>query len=110
MVGGIMRMAVMYYIMQYMKGNKGAPAQGGAGSAAGGKPAYSMAYPLQAKGDLLDMYCFISEKPQYGHRDFDMADLVWSETGIKLAVPDERNLTYIYEPSQVGWVAKRGRS
>lgn len=102
LLGGILRMGIMYYVMQYMKGNKGAAPAGGPGSAVqGGKPAYGMTYPLHAKGDLLDFYCFISEKEHYGYQDIDMADLVWSETGMKLATPDDRNLTYIYEPSQV---------
>lgn len=56
--------------------------------------------PRFSKGTLVDMYCFLNERPHSRHHD--MADLIWSETGIPLAHETvDRNIRVIFEPSVV---------
>jgi len=80
----------MWYLMSWFKGNKQ--------TAVNTKDPMSMSFPKYSKGSLVDMYCFISEKNYLS--DFDMSELIWSETGIELAMSDQRNYTFIYEPSK----------
>eukprot|EP00882_Tetradesmus_deserticola_P005055 GHRQ01005326.1.p1 GENE.GHRQ01005326.1~~GHRQ01005326.1.p1 ORF type:complete len:625 (+),score=278.98 GHRQ01005326.1:193-2067(+) len=82
----IARMALMWWVMSYFKGNKQAtPSPAGA------------AAPLYRKGDMLDMYVYVSEQ-SYLQRD--SAELVWSQTDVGLATTPERTVTYTYTPSQ----------
>lgn len=82
--------------MQWMKGGKQAPAKGGP---AGTDPA-AYSFPKFAKGSLVDMYCFLSEKPHIRYYDEHMSDLIWSETGLEVATSEPRNYSLVYEPSQ----------
>ncbi|KAG2483364.1 hypothetical protein HYH03_017763 [Edaphochlamys debaryana] len=107
-VGMVLRMGVMWYFMNAMKGNKAPPppaATGDAVDAAGGAAAAAAAsgylYPAFQKGSLMDMYLFISERRHYSGHRYDMSDLVWSETGVSLGDTKEiRKYDYVYEPSE----------
>lgn len=98
MLGGVLRMMFMWWLMNWMKGGKVPPAKPGA---EGVLSSPSHTYPLYQKGDLVDFYAFVSERPGFPNHDFDMAELVWSETGIRLAEPDTRKYSFVYEPSPV---------
>jgi hypothetical protein len=83
----IARMALMWWLMSYFKGNQqAAPTPAGA------------AAPLYRKGDMLDMYVYMSEE-SYLQRE--KAQLVWSQTEVGLATTPERSVTYEYTPSEV---------
>lgn len=110
-IGTILRMGVMWYVMNMMKGNKQAPpppprsAEGsisGGGLGGAGLPAPSeYVYPAFERHALMDLYLFISEQPYYHDMRFDMSELVWSETGLHLASNDDvRKYSYLYEPSE----------
>ncbi|KXZ49948.1 hypothetical protein GPECTOR_18g106 [Gonium pectorale] len=105
-VGMVLRMGVMWYFMNAMKGKQQAPPKsavgtGGAGGADTGAAVSHYIYPAFERGQLVDMYMFLSERPRYSNLHFDMADLVWSETGVGLGLPTEiRKYDYVYEPSE----------
>jgi hypothetical protein len=84
----IARMALMWWLMSYFKGGNQQAAPTPAGSAA----------PLYRKGDMLDMYVYVSEQ-SYLQRE--SAELVWSQTAVGLATTPERSVTYTYTPSEV---------
>jgi hypothetical protein len=94
--GTIARFAFMWMLMSWFKGggkqqqtNNKDPATAAVGSI----------FPRFEQGTLVDMYCFISEKPFI--RYYDVADLIWSETGIAMSVSETRKYSYFYEPSEV---------
>ncbi|KAG2428128.1 hypothetical protein HXX76_011808 [Chlamydomonas incerta] len=107
-LGMVVRMGIMWYFMNMMKGQKTPPPAGGAGSpaAAGGAPGggadlSAYLYPVFPKGQLVDMYMFLSEQRSYPSHQCAMEDLIWSETGVELGSPAEnRKLTYTYELSE----------
>ena len=94
-MGTIARMAFMWMFMTWMKSGQ---------KPTGGNPAdpasqAHMTAPKFQKAALLDMYAFISERPYIAK--YDVADLIWSETGIALAAePETRKYSFVYEPSQ----------
>lgn len=98
MLSTIARFVFMYYVMQWMRG--GQQAGGGARPGASKDPA-AYSHPKWSKGTLLDMYCFLSEKPHIRYYDDHMSDLVWSETGIPAAAGEPRQYSMVYEPSLV---------
>ncbi|PNW78427.1 hypothetical protein CHLRE_09g397900v5 [Chlamydomonas reinhardtii] len=108
LLGMVVRMGVMWYFMNMMKGQKTPPPAGGAGSpAAAGAGAGGAAdlsgylYPVFPKGQLVDMYMFLSEQRSYPSHQYAMEDLIWSETGVELGgAAENRKLTYTYELSE----------
>jgi hypothetical protein len=84
----IARMVLMWWVMSYFKGNQQQATSTPAGAAA----------PLYRKGDMLDVYVFVSEQSLL-HRD--TADLVWAQTEVGLATTPELTATYTYTPSEV---------
>ncbi|GFR48649.1 hypothetical protein Agub_g10603 [Astrephomene gubernaculifera] len=102
LLGMVLRMGVMYYFMNAMKGKAPPPPavqSGAAGGAAVADNGYM--YPAFQRGELVVVYVFLKEDNRYPGNNFDMADLIWSETGFKLgSSTEQRNLTYVYEPSQ----------
>ncbi len=57
--------------------------------------------PLFTKGEPVDFYLFLAEQP-FVSGGYNMQDLIWSETGVSLALKEPRNISYVYEPSKVG--------
>ncbi|GLC36151.1 hypothetical protein PLESTB_001375000 [Pleodorina starrii] len=102
-VGMVLRMGVMWYFMNAMKGNKTPPPpqQAGAdGQVAGGSGAGTYLYPAFERGSLVDMYMFLSEGEHYRGLRVDMSELIWSERGVVLGdSKEQRKDTYVYEPS-----------
>ena len=94
-MGTVARMAFMWMLMTWFKSGK--QPVGKVGDAAA---TLTHTAPKFAKGGLVDMYAFISERPHI--RTYDVADLVWSETGIAIAESETRKYSVYYEPSQVG--------
>ena len=86
----VLRMGLMWYMMNWMKGG-----QGGAGKA----PA-EMAKPIWQKGDLLDVHVYLSEQAFLQNRS--AADLVWHEADVALGVSPDRSKSIVYAPSEVG--------
>ncbi|GAX82575.1 hypothetical protein CEUSTIGMA_g10001.t1 [Chlamydomonas eustigma] len=93
--GTIARFAFMWMLMSWFKGG-GKPQQSGNKDPA--TAAVGSIFPRFEQGTLVDMYCFISEKPFI--RYYDVADLMWSETGIAISVSETRKYSYYYEPSE----------
>lgn len=87
----LMRMGMMWYMFNMFRGGQQQPS--GAGTV--------LLKPLYAKGDLIDMKVFLSERAYY-MPDNNPGQLIWEERGIGLASGPERKSTYMYEPSQVG--------
>lgn len=52
----------------------------------------------------VDMYVFLTEQGNVPDGQFNMADLVWSETGIRLAEPESRSATINYELTPVSFI------
>ncbi|KAG2454215.1 hypothetical protein HYH02_001249 [Chlamydomonas schloesseri] len=103
LLGMVVRMGVMWYFMNMMKGNKTPPPPGGPGSpaAAGAGDLSAYLYPVFPKGQLVDMYMFLSEQRSIPSHQYAMEDLIWSETGVELgSAAESRKLTYTYEPSE----------
>lgn len=90
MVTTVIRFAIMWYMMSYFKGSQ-QPANQQPGS---------MSAPLYRKGDMVDMYVFLSESPVMSVADRGDAELIW-QTEVSLAVSPERTISYEYQPSQV---------
>ena len=90
LVATVLRFALMWYMMSYFKGGQ-QPAQTPAGAAA----------PLYRKGELVDMYVYISESPVLHLQDRGSAELIWTQTDLALATSPERTVTYTYIPSEV---------
>lgn len=91
-VSTIVRMAFFWYVMNWMKGNKGPTASGGAGSP-------GMALPKYDKSTPVDMYVYLSEAPYL--RSYNPNDLVWEEHGLSLAAEADTKLkTITYKPSK----------
>eukprot|EP00878_Enallax_costatus_P014291 GHUV01014949.1.p1 GENE.GHUV01014949.1~~GHUV01014949.1.p1 ORF type:complete len:567 (+),score=104.50 GHUV01014949.1:232-1932(+) len=91
-ISTVLRMAVMWYVMSYMRGSQQPQPKPGQTPPAG------VAAPLYSKGDLLDIYVYVSESP-YMH-DRSAAELVWSQQEVGLATTAERTFTYNYKPSE----------
>ena len=66
----VVRMGLMWYMMNWMKG----------GSQGGAKAPAEMAKPIWRKGDLLDVHVYLSEQPFLQNRS--TADLVWHEADV----------------------------
>jgi hypothetical protein len=81
----------MWYMMSYFKGGQQQPAATPAGAAA----------PLYQKGDLVDMYVYLSESPLFNVRDRSNAELIWTQLEIPLAAGPERTGSFVYRPSEV---------
>lgn len=90
----ILRFAVMWYVMNYMRGNSQPQTKPGQTPPAG------VAAPLYSKGDLLDIYVYISESPHYQF-DRSTQEPVWYQKEVGLATTAERTFTYNYRPSEV---------
>lgn len=90
LLGTIVRFALMWYVMSYFKGGQ-QPAATPGGAAA----------PLYRKGDLVDMYMYISESPIFSAYDTTNAHLIWNETALELAASPERTATFLYRPTEV---------
>lgn len=90
LLGTILRFALMWYVMSYFKGGQ-QPAATPGGAAA----------PLYRKGDLVDMYMYISESPIFSAYDTTNAHLIWNETALELAAGPERTATFMYRPTEV---------
>ncbi len=93
-LGTVLRMAFMWMLMAWFKG------QGNTKGAVSKEP-HRFSAPKFAKGDLVDMYVFLMERPVATGGRYDLAELVWSETGIGLGLKDTRKLAFTYEPSPV---------
>ena len=57
-----------------------------------------MSNPLYRKGDLVDMYVYLSEEPYLYNRE--KGELIWKELELGLATSPERQVNYTYHPSQ----------
>lgn len=90
LVGTVLRFALMWYMMSYFKGGQ-QPAQTPGGASA----------PLYRKGELVDMYVYISESPLINLQDRSNAQLIWTEPELALATSAERTASYLYTPSEV---------
>lgn len=90
LIGTVIRFALMWYAMSYFKGGQQA-ATTPAGAAA----------PLYRKGDLVDMYVYISESPFINIQDRSNAELIWLKTEIPLAAGPEQTATFVYRPTEV---------
>jgi hypothetical protein len=90
-------MAFMWWLMSWFTG-KG----GGQNNLKNRDPA-TLTLPMFQKGEPVDLYVFLSEKPQYpgGGLHPKFSDLIWEEKSIRLAEADPRNITYDYKPSSV---------
>lgn len=84
----IARMVLMWWVMSYFKGNQQQATSTPAGAAA----------PLYRKGDMLDMYVYVSE---HSVLQRDTAELVWTQTEVGLATTPELTVTHTYTPSEV---------
>jgi hypothetical protein len=91
LIGTVIRFALMWYMMTYFKGSQ-QPAATPAGAAA----------PLYRKGDLVDMYVYISESPFLNIQDRSNAELIWLKTEIPLAAGPEQTGSFVYRPTEVG--------
>lgn len=87
----VLRFALMWYMMSYFKGSQNQPAGTPAGAAA----------PLYAKGELVDMYVYLSESPIFQVADRSSAELIWTQTEISLAAGPERTGSFVYRPTEV---------
>eukprot|EP00775_Hariotina_reticulata_P011130 gene11130-11284_t len=87
LLGTLIRFGVMWYVMNMFKGNQ---------QQAGKSPA-DMSAPLYRKGDLLDMYVYVSEAP---YLESSQAELIWSQTEVGLATTADRKFTWNYTPSE----------
>jgi hypothetical protein len=104
--GTVMRFAIMWAVMTYFKqggiGTKApAPAKFTAppqGVAHGGS---SMHQAIMSKGQLVDMYCFITPSPHISYYSNHMDELVWSEKSMPLATGEPRKFSYEYVPTPV---------
>lgn len=66
-VSTILRMAVMWYFMNALKGKQGAPPpKPGDGAVSGGPSGNGYMYPAFSRGELVDVYMFLSEGTQGG--------------------------------------------
>jgi hypothetical protein len=92
LVATVLRFALMWYMMSYFKGSQNQPA---AGTPAGA------AAPLYAKGELVDMYVYLSESPIFNVADRSSAELIWTQTEIPLASGPERTSSFVYRPTEV---------
>mmetsp|Transcript_13857 Transcript_13857/g.24278 ORF Transcript_13857/g.24278 Transcript_13857/m.24278 type:complete len:620 (+) Transcript_13857:140-1999(+) len=90
LVSMVARMVFMWWLMSWFKGDKTKTAS---------KEPQLYSSPKFIKGQLVDMYVFLTEQDVVPDGRFNMADLVWSETGIRLAEADARNVSINYEPS-----------
>lgn len=90
LLGTILRFALMWYMMQYFKGNQ-QPAATPSGASA----------PLYRKGELVDMYVFLSESPIFSAHDRSNAQLIWNQTELELAAGAERLGSFVYRPTEV---------
>jgi hypothetical protein len=88
LLGTLVRFGLMWYVMNMFKGNQ---------QPAGKSPA-DMSAPLYRKGDLLDMYVYVSEAPFF---EPSRAELIWTQTEVGLATTAERKFTWEYTPSEV---------
>lgn len=88
-VATVLRLGLMWYMMSWFKGGN---------QQASSDPA-AMSNPLYRRGDLVDMYVYLSEEPYL--RDRSSASLIWQEPSIALAASPERQFTYTYQPSKV---------
>lgn len=91
LVATVLRFALMWYMMSYFKGSQNQPA---AGTPAGA------AAPLYAKGELVDMYVYLSESPIFSVADRSSAELIWTQTEIPLASGPERTGSFVYKPTE----------
>lgn len=96
LLGTILRFALMWYMMQYFKGG----GQQAAGPGGGPVPAGASA-PLYRKGELVDMYVFLSESPYLNVHDRTGAQLIWFQSDLPLASGPEITGNYTYRPSEV---------
>lgn len=91
LLSGILRMAMMWYMMQWFKGgNQGQSGQSGP---------VSVAHPLYHKGDLINIRLYLSED-EFLH-DRTAARLLWEQKDVGLATTEERLLETTYKPSKV---------
>ncbi len=87
----ILRMAMMYYVMSWLRG----PQNQQAGPA-------GVAHHVFRRGELVDTYLYISESQYLNDRS--EGTLVWQESGIPLGTTTERLLETTYVPSKVSSV------
>ena len=97
-MGTVIRMALMWAFMTWMKqGKQPPPPPSGGANVPDTSAHYTNAKFI--KGTLLDAYAFLMESP-YTSR-YDISDLVWSETGYELGGAATRQYSFTYEPSEV---------
>jgi hypothetical protein len=84
----ILRMAFMWYVMNWMKGGQ-----------QGGKDAGPLTKPVFGRGDLFDMYAFVSESPYPQQLSWDQP--IWVEKAVQFATDAPRASNYTYIPSTV---------
>ncbi|KAG1679660.1 hypothetical protein FOA52_006177 [Chlamydomonas sp. UWO 241] len=104
----ILRFAFMWAFMSYMKSGtapsgaeetKNPIAAPTPGSVVPG--AVGMHLPMFRKGDVLDLYCFLTEEQHVTDYAAHMHELIWSEAGLPLGMEmEQRNTTYLYTPSE----------
>ncbi|GIL76805.1 hypothetical protein Vretimale_8728 [Volvox reticuliferus] len=95
-LGMILRVGVMMYFFNSMKGNKPPPREQ-QGQQVDGIGEYT--YPAFKRGTTVDMHLFLTENFRRGHR-IESSELIWSEEGVMLGdTALKRKSTYIYKPS-----------
>lgn len=96
-ISTVLRFAVMWYVMSYMRGGQQPQTK------AGQTPSAGVAAPLYSRGELLDLYVYLSEDQQLIDRS--TAQLVWLQQEVGLATTAERTFNYTYTPSEVSSLA-----
>ncbi|KAF5833872.1 transmembrane protein [Dunaliella salina] len=79
-LGTVARMAFMYWLMSYFRGNNQKTAQT--------QDPAAFTAPKFSKGTSVDMYLFVNERWHVPQGRYDMKDLLWSEEGLPLADPE----------------------
>lgn len=90
---GLIRMVMMYYMFKQFTGsaiNKGPGAPDAAAM---------QLNPMLSRGSLVDVHCYISEKPEW--QDAVASETpIWLEKDVPVATGEPRYATYLYRPSQ----------
>ena len=90
MVGGIIRMLVVFWLVKsFFGGSKGPPANA---------PRSDFFWPKFSRSEPIDFYLYTADSSSVNS---ETTKPIWSETGVPLATNTELTKTYVYHPSQV---------
>ncbi len=98
MISFVLRIAFLYFIMNFFKGNQSGQSTGGA--------TVAQTVPIWSRGEPVDFYVYISEQSDL--QDRSSAQLVWEQKSVPLATGNpELLLETTYTPSEVGLRTRR---